>query len=145
MDSTTPKKVARRQKIMRFVSTVRFSTSSSSRIFSRRTMERLNQLRNPRSTRTAASAKRNEPTSPHCMRKNPYAKPETAMSAAKIQKTIMGVKALYPGRGGVPSRRCNGPLASGGRRSSGEEEYHHHACEGQQVAWAVGLWEDAAQ
>src|SRR5258708_54157 len=132
----------RRQKMYRFVSSVRLSALASSAIVSRSTSDRLIQLSSPRRTMTEASAKRNAPMKPHCMRKSPYANAEVATSRANIQKTIMAVLALYLCPVGRPSASCNGPgpLARmpwpGGR-----EEHHDQPDQRDHVAGAVRLGE----
>src|SRR5215471_5886417 len=128
----------------RFVSSVRLSWLFSSAIFSRRTSERLTQLRIPRRITMDASANRNEAMKPHCMRSSPYRNAEEATSRAKIQKTIMAVLALYLRPAELPSASCNGPLrhprASRPRREEHDDRDPHQR---DQVAGTVGLREDA--
>src|SRR5215471_3911924 len=130
----------------RFVSSVRLSWLFSSAIFSRRTSERLTQLRIPRRITMDASANRNEAMKPHCMRRSPYANAEVATSRAKIQKTIMAVLALYLRPAELPSASCNGPLPHlGPSRPRGEEEDDGDPGERDHVADAVRLGKYAAQ
>src|SRR5215471_12937564 len=129
----------------RFVSSVRLSWLFSSAIFSRRTSERLTQLRIPRRITMDASANRNEAMKPHCMRRSPYANAEVATSRANIQKTIMAVLALYLRPAERPSPSCNGPRAlARAPRPGRHEEHHDQPHQRDHVAEAVGLREEAA-
>src|SRR5215813_7320387 len=135
--------VARRQKMYRFISSVRVSGSLRSAILSRRTRDRRIQLSMPRRMISQASANRKEPIGPHCMRKKPYPNAEVAISRAKIQKIIMAVVALYRWLALVQSASCNDPppgrLRIGAR---GQEQHHCEAGHRHKVARAVGLREE---
>src|SRR5215472_1856005 len=135
--------VARRQKMYRFVSSVRASGSLRSAILSRSTRERRIQLSMPRRMISQASANRKEPMGPHCMRKKPYPNAEVAISRAKIQKIIMAVVALYRWLAIVPSASCNDPPSRRLRIGPcGQEQHHREAGHGNQIARTVGLREE---
>src|ERR1700704_3867079 len=118
MTGRAARKSARRQKIARFVSTVRVRVSVSAEIRSRRMSERRTMLSSPRHRSMATNASAIDHASPRCKKMYVNAKVDAPTKSVKIQKMITAGYPLYV----APIRAGPGGCGESG---GGSSQYLH--------------------